>query len=191
MDDLQVIPESTQKLDFSFTFAFLNSLAQPIICICIVTQIRKAFVRFTQLLWCLVSLGSYMSLFQFSILFNRIFKKKSVPNKFQIQFVVTDPALYKGAQKVTQKSVINHATTPILSTPLLRSSDSVSKMMLDSLSFASCGKTSPTCCEKKTSPSGQPGRRPLSVQSDFSSAVWAGATTVLNFWNMWTWSDQV
>ena len=45
MDDLQVIPESTQKLDFSFTFAFLNSLAQPIICICIVTQIRKAFVR--------------------------------------------------------------------------------------------------------------------------------------------------
>ena len=43
--DLQVTPESTQKLDFAFTFAFLNSMAQPIICICIVTQIREAFLN--------------------------------------------------------------------------------------------------------------------------------------------------
>ena len=45
--DLQVTPESTQKLDFAFTFAFLNSMAQPIICICIVTQTlrRAAFLE--------------------------------------------------------------------------------------------------------------------------------------------------
>jgi len=40
-----VTPKSTRKLDSAFAFAYLNSMAQPIICICIITEIREALAR--------------------------------------------------------------------------------------------------------------------------------------------------
>ena len=33
-------------LDFTFLIAYLNSMAQPILCICIVTEIRETLVRY-------------------------------------------------------------------------------------------------------------------------------------------------
>ena len=47
-----------------------------------------------------------MSLFQFSILFNRILKKSQSQTNFKFNlWFNTDPALYKGAQKMTKKSL--------------------------------------------------------------------------------------
>jgi len=40
-----VTPKSTRMLDFTFLIAYLNSMAQPIVCICIVTEIRETLVR--------------------------------------------------------------------------------------------------------------------------------------------------
>ena len=48
MNYLQKTPKSTRSLDLAFTFAYLNSMTQPIICIGIVTEIREAFVRSVQ-----------------------------------------------------------------------------------------------------------------------------------------------
>ena len=36
-------------LDFTFLIAYLNSMAQPIVCICIVTEIRETLVRYSWL----------------------------------------------------------------------------------------------------------------------------------------------
>ena len=48
MNYLQKTPKSTRSLDLAFTFAYLNSMTQPIICIGIVTEIREALVRWVQ-----------------------------------------------------------------------------------------------------------------------------------------------
>ena len=48
MNYLQKTPKSTRSLDLAFTFAYLNSMTQPIICIGIVTEIREALVRSVQ-----------------------------------------------------------------------------------------------------------------------------------------------